>query len=59
MTGTLNSAGKPTPIKAGGCPWCGMGIQMAGTIEAYCGWCAWKAKPRIRVRVGIKREGRP
>ena len=67
MTGNLNSAGRPTPIKHGGCPWCGMGIQGAGTADAYCGWCPWpdaedfarrmarllkSAKPRVRVRVG-------
>jgi len=54
MTVTLNSVGKPIPIKTGGCPWCGMGIQRAGTAEAYCGWCSWKVKPRIRVRAGTR-----
>ncbi len=47
MTGNVNSAGEPTPIKAGGCPECGMGIQGRGTADARCGWCGWKAKPRI------------
>lgn len=38
---TINSAGNPTPIRTGGCPWCGMGIQSAGTPDAFCGWCPW------------------
>ena len=65
MTGTINSAGKPTPIKHGGCPECGMGIQRAGLADEHCGWCPWPdaeayaermarlrkwAKPRVRVR---------
>ena len=55
MTVTIDSAGQPTPIKTGACPNCGMGIQRAGTVEAYCGWCHWKAKPRVRVPVGTCR----
>ena len=55
MTGTLNSAGQPTPIKVGGCPSCGMGVQRAGTADAYCGWCPWRAKPRIRVKALMKK----
>lgn len=66
MTGAISSAGKPTPIRAGGCPECGMGIQGAGTAEAQCGWCAWpdpeayrermarlRAKPRVSVRADV------
>lgn len=69
MTGTINSAGKPTPIKPGGCPECGMGVQRAGTPKAYCGFCWWPdrkafaarmavllkwAKPRFRVPVNTR-----
>lgn len=69
MTITLNSVGKPIPIKIGGCPECGMAIQRAGTAEAYCGFCWWpdrkafvarmavllkSAKPRFRVPVNIR-----
>lgn len=55
MTGTINSAGQPTPIKVGGCPSCGMGIQRAGYADAYCGWCPWRAKPRVRVKALMKK----
>ena len=41
MTSNINSVGKPTPIKTGGCPECGMAIQRAGKPDAYCGWCPW------------------
>ncbi len=66
--GTINSAGKPTPIRVGGCPECGMGIQGLGTDDESCGWCAWPdpavydermgrllkaTKPRVRVPVNI------
>ena len=58
-------------LKAGGCPACGMGIQNAGTADAYCGWCPWpdaaafaermrilaeQFKPRVRVQVGVVRS---
>ena len=69
MTTTTNSTGKPAPIKTGGCPECDMGIQRAGTAEAYCPSCGWpdpegarrrtleiiRTKLRIRVRVGTCR----
>ncbi len=67
MTGPVSSAGKPTPIRRGSCPECGMGIQRQGTGVAYCGWCWWPdakafaermrrlwAKPRVKVPAGRK-----
>ncbi len=50
MTVTINSAGQPTPIKTGACPNCGMGIQRAGTADAYCPWCGWPDAETARRR---------
>ena len=70
MTVTIDSAGRPTPIKTGACSNCGMGIQCAGTADAYCPWCGWPdaeaarrrtweivtTKPRFRVQAVLRKE---